>query len=382
MNKFKIGVIGCGRRGGNYLRYLKQYHENEWVLYAVADLLKEAREEKIELYGDSNTRQFEDYKELLKLNGLDGIIIASPNSDHYEQAIAAMDMDAPILLEKPVAVNNKECTELLNKKNKLNRTVLVGFCLRYTPFYTKVKSLISEGEIGDILSINASEYVHRTIVLMMLRNWRSKREKSGSFILEKCAHDFDIFNWLIGSEIDKISSFENNIHFIEKNKPAERCSVCPQADTCIYHSDFNIFTGENCVYSETEYPDHQVVNIIYKNGVTVGFTYAWCQAYSSRTIEIFGTKGAIRGDVKANKVEVIKWNENRKEESIKYDIATDGSSHNGGDASLSRAFFKAVSGKNYDIKAELKDGVDAAIAAYAADLSARSGEIIEMHDLY
>ena len=90
--------------------------------------------------------------------GLDAVIIGSPNAFHVDSAIPALDKGLTILLEKPVATSLEDCAKLWQAYIKADCPPLaVGFVLRYTPFYSKVKELIAQGAVGQVLSIEAAE---------------------------------------------------------------------------------------------------------------------------------------------------------------------------------------------------------------------------------
>lgn len=96
-----------------------------------------------------------------------------------------------------------------------------GFLLRHSSFYQKVKEIIDSGTLGRIISVEANEtlqpahggYImrfarHGVVVPSRLRftrsscrNWRRYRDQTGPHILEKCCHDIDILNWLLGNSL-------------------------------------------------------------------------------------------------------------------------------------------------------------------------------------
>lgn len=85
--------------------------------------------------------------------------------------------------------------------------------LRYAPFYRTLKEIVDQKKIGDIVSIQWNENVgHWHQAHSFVRgNWRNKSESS-SMILQKCCHDMDVLQWLVGAECEKISSFGSLTH--------------------------------------------------------------------------------------------------------------------------------------------------------------------------
>lgn len=92
--------------------------------------------------------------------------------------------------------------------------------LRYAPWNTKIKELIKEGKIGDIINIQHYEPVgwEHFSHSYVRGNWKNTEESSFS-LMAKCCHDVDLILWWAGSDCKKISSFGNLHHFKKSKKP-------------------------------------------------------------------------------------------------------------------------------------------------------------------
>jgi predicted dehydrogenase len=333
---------------------------------------------------------FEDYARMLKEMEFDGCMVTSPNYTHIGQAIALYKLGIPFLLEKPVIISASRSKELLQEAKQSKGTAVIGFVLRYAPFYSKVKELIESGVIGEVMTINATESISRNLTILFNRNWRKDTDKAGPFILEKCCHDLDICNWLAGSRLIKVNSFANRSHFTAKRKPAENCLECLTKKECIYSSSFNTrksyhgFADEKeqyvCVYNDFAHPDHQVVNLSYENGVLATFTYCWAQPEDKRTIRIMGSKGEINGDILQNKLDMCYF-DGKVVKSETVAIKTDNSGHHGADSVISDTLFKVMKGEIDRSKAGIEEGVEGALASLAADRSARFGHTVYLEEL-
>ncbi|MBQ4604038.1 MAG: gfo/Idh/MocA family oxidoreductase, partial [Clostridia bacterium] len=118
---------------------------------------------------------------------------------------------------------------------------MVCFVLRYAPFYRKIKDLILAGEIGEIISIQTSEFVsyHHMSTSHVRGKWNNSEKCHSSMPLAKCCHDIDIMMWLMSeTKPALVSSFGCNKQFIKENAPENsgtRCLVdCPLVDECLY----------------------------------------------------------------------------------------------------------------------------------------------------
>ena len=138
----KLAIIGCGLRSDCYLSEMHAFLGKEWVLAALADPNPVAIEVYQKNFGSPSVEVFPDGPSLLEaMKGkLDGVIIGSPNVEHLASLLPALEQGLTILLEKPVATSMEDCVEMWRSYRAAGEPPLaVGFVLRYTPFYKKIK---------------------------------------------------------------------------------------------------------------------------------------------------------------------------------------------------------------------------------------------------
>src|SRR3989344_6498148 len=82
------------------------------------------------------------YKELLNFNNIDGVIIATPASTHFQIAKAFLEKGFNVLIEKPLTTSYKAALKLYRIAEKTKSTVMVGHIFLYNPAFLKVKELI------------------------------------------------------------------------------------------------------------------------------------------------------------------------------------------------------------------------------------------------
>ena len=318
--KMTVAILGLGSRGLQVYGEIVKNYDSIMEVTAVADLLPERLANAKKLFNLNEDACFSDADELLSREQLaDAVFICTQDRDHVPQAKKALKKGYHILLEKPVSPSVRECTELLNEAKKYDRKVCVCHVLRYTPFYSTLKKMLAQGDIGKIINIQAREdvgFFHQAHSFVR-GNWRNSEETS-PMILAKCCHDMDLLVWLSDSSCRQVSSFGNLTWFKEENAPkgaARRClDGCPVKDTCPYDAEkiyisnpdtgvrskngwpANTFavppTEENvrkelkagpygrCVYyCDNNVVDHQVVNLQMENDITV--TFSMC-AFSAK----------------------------------------------------------------------------------------------------
>ena len=133
MDTKNLAVIGFGGRGHIYGEFARQYPE-KFQLKAVAETDEYRRRDAKENFG---AEVYEDYKELLDQGyRLDLVAISTQDAQHKEHALYALNRGYDLLLEKPVAITEKDCREIYECAKKNNRRVYVCHVLRYTPFYS------------------------------------------------------------------------------------------------------------------------------------------------------------------------------------------------------------------------------------------------------
>lgn len=404
----KIGIIGCGARSHCYLLYIKDSLNTDFEVVALADPNQDARKYYHKEYGNERTRHFATAEELMAAVGddLDAVIIGSPNAVHLDAAELAFRRGLVTALEKPVEISFDRCAAVWNAWNEGGQPpTALGFVLRYTAFYGKIKELLDTGEIGRILSIEATEMLGAPLSAMFFRCWRRNSTLSGPFLLEKCSHDLDLLLWFAGSPVTRVSSFANRTRFVPDPQAADRCPDCALRDTCRYDSRRHVPQKDDplsefwyirmgkdrdtCVFNvEKDIVDNQTTILEFDNGVLATFTTTMDQPRTTRRIKINGTDGQIIGDIGKDDLRVvhdavtdtyamgtIDWERT-------YPLVYDGSAHHGGDSVLSRQFHSMLRGETTPPLAGLREGVEASILALAAQQSVDTGQTVDMKPVY
>lgn len=400
----RLAVIGCGLRADCYLAQMREGFDKEWQIVAVADPAEKHRRFYKDHYSCKGAREYEDGMALLSgmAGNLDAILIATPNHLHKEPLIEAIRLGLVTLVEKPVVTTLEDCAAVWKAHCQHPATpVAVGFVLRYTSFYGKVKDLIDSGAIGKVLSIIATEALGPVLTMAYNRQWRRLDKLSGSFLMEKSCHDLDLIHWCAGSAPRKISSFGTRTHFVPNPEAAMHCGSCRLSDACRYScrniaaylNDLGpknyiipLVPTENdlCVFnSDKDAPDHQVVNVEYDNGVLATFALTMAQPETRRTIRVQGVEGRIEGSIEADALKVVYHAPNKdtpiREEQIA--IVHDDSGHHGGDSVIAGQFKAMLRGEPTPPLAGLREGIDAVIMAIAAEQSRKENRIVDVVEL-
>jgi predicted dehydrogenase len=386
----RAGVIGAGLRGATYYQNLPDELKGRVQLVAIADPNEKHRAAFDELFGQGNARHYESGQELLQREELDALVIASPNHAHTRDALLAMEKRIPLMLEKPVAVSLEECAQLWRAWNENERPpVTVGFVLRDTPFYRRAHALLQDGVLGQLLSLDADENIGPPLTKFMRGGWRRESKMSGGFLIEKCSHDFDILRWLCDSEAARVFSIARITHFQKANALRHERFDAPQnRDVALDFSDartralFDTTSTQSLYEIGGDLPDHQSVMIEWENGVLSNFTATFAQPRTTRRLRVCGSDGSLEGDIGRSVLAVEKPGDREVDvtrEEIHIEHSADG--HHGGDAKLAAHFWNSCLTRECSGGAGLREGIEAAIIALAAQQSSTLGAPVEVAPL-
>ena len=399
-NKAKrIVVVGYGQRGQKYAGFAARNPDKFSVVAVVdTDEKKQAMAKKT-----FNCFVFSSLRDYLSSSvEADAAVVAVQDKDHVAATVECMNKGLDILLEKPIACSMKECDMLAKEAKKAHSRVLVCHVLRYTPFYNAIKRVISDGTLGEVMTVQTSEnvgYWHQAHSFVR-GPWKNSAEAT-PMIVAKCCHDMDILRWLIDESPVRVASFGELSHFKRENAPAgsvEFCSKCAVSD-CVYraqklylrykwcaeyflgdkeNTDENILKElegseyDRCVYRcENDVVDHQVTIIGFEGGVTAEHKMTAFSDKCYRTISVHGTKAELYGTFEENEFEIRPFGK----EPYVVNVGEPNGGHGGGDNGIMEHFHSVISGGD---EACLEASLDSHRMAFGAELSRLSGKIIKL----
>lgn len=365
-------IVGAGGRGkDSYAPHITQ--KGLFKIVGVAEPDEKKRNQFKRTYALGEEMCFADYRELFEKEKLaDAVLICTQDRMHIEPTLLAMEKGYHILLEKPIAPTLDEILFLENAVKNYDKVFMTGFVLRYTPFIKKIKSIIDEGLIGDIITmqLNENEGFWHHAHSYVRGPWNNEKTSSPLIVAKSC-HDFDLLLYLINSECMSIASYGSNAYFKSENAPGDvplRCTDgCKYADKCIYNA-VDLYTkgmakyfvhkfecGEDdesiinalkenpygrCVYRcDNTVCDHQVASMEFKNGATAVFTVSAFSLENTRTLKIMGSKGEVGGCMEKGEIVLKKFSDMSE---TSYRITHDGTRHCGGDGGLMDYFAEMV----------------------------------------
>jgi predicted dehydrogenase len=179
----RVGQAGLGYWGRNLARNFDDLTDLRWL----CDASEERRAEFAERYPDA--RVTGDFDELLAADDVDAVVIATPVPTHYPLARAALDAGKHVFVEKPPAMRVTEMEELIGRAEARGLVLMPGHLLLYHPAVQKLKELIDDGELGEVLVVYGN------------RQNLGKIRKDENALWSLGVHDLSVIQYLIEEEI-------------------------------------------------------------------------------------------------------------------------------------------------------------------------------------
>lgn len=208
MNEVRIGIIGIGNMGSSHALNILNGKVPGARLTAVCDGRPERVEWAKETLGNE-VKAFASVDEFFAFRDMDAVIIATQHYDHPPMAIRAFEHGLHVLIEKPAGVYTKQVEEMNAAAAKSDKVFAIMYNQRTNPIYQKLRSLIQDGELGDIkrmVWIITSWY--RPQSYYDSGGWRATWSgEGGGVLLNQDPHQLDLWQWTTGMMPTRVRAF-------------------------------------------------------------------------------------------------------------------------------------------------------------------------------
>jgi len=230
-----IALVGCGYWGKNLVRNLAELGALRTICDANAEVAQQFRARYPEVNSET------EYSRVLQDKEIKAVVISTPAALHYEMAKGALLAGKHVFVEKPLALQLEEGSELVELAEKANKVLLVGHLLEYHPAVVKLKELVDKGELGRINYI----YSNR----LNLGKFRTEENILWSF----APHDISVILLLLGEMPQEISA----------------------------HGGY---------YLHPDIADVTLTNLGFKDGVRAHIFVSWLHPYKEQKLIVVGDK--------------------------------------------------------------------------------------------
>jgi len=348
------------------------------------------------------------------------IVTTGPDCTHREYICRALKLGCDVVTEKPMTVDAESCREILKTVAETRKNLQVTFNYRYAPPRSQVKELIAAGQIGEVLSVDFAWLLDTKHGADYFRRWHSIRANSGSLLVHKSTHHFDLVNWWIDDIPEEVFAHGTRKFYTPQTAKqrglenhAERCCDCGVSDKCPFFLDlrgnerlkqlyldnerFDGYIRDKCVFrDEIDIWDNMSVTVRYKRGALLNYMLHAYSPYEGYRIAFNGTRGRIEhhacertyisgdgtvpGELEEKNVSITLIKEFSKPTSLEVRTGTGG--HGGGDVvMLTDIFHPDPPADPLRRKASQKDGAYSILVGIAAYHSIDSGQAVKIADL-
>lgn len=168
MSRTRIAVAGAGFIGRDHIAAALSSASVE--LAAVVDPLPAAAE----LAATAGVAHYPDLDTLFSADQPDGVVLATPNQLHYDQALACMSAGVPALLEKPLTATLDEGERLYAEATRREATILVGHHRTHSPIMRLARQVVASGRLGRIVAVTGSALFHKPEAYFTQAPWRTR----------------------------------------------------------------------------------------------------------------------------------------------------------------------------------------------------------------
>jgi predicted dehydrogenase len=372
----RVGIVGLGYRLG-YLARVFSAARSDFTIAGYVDPAPAGLEYATE-HGVSVGKSYDSLEAMLDTEQLDLLMVGSPNHLHLEHIRIGLERGKKIFTEKPVVTTIDETMELAKLIAEYGSdNVMVGLVLRYAPLYVDLRKAQAEGLLGDITSIEASEHIPPYHGAFFMRDWRRYERYAGSFMLEKCCHDLDLYNGVIGCRPQYVSSFGGRRTFVPSNAPTN----VGVNDLEVFHRKPTGWMGSEKVFdSDGDIIDFQTAMVQYENGAALSFHTNLNVPDDFRRFAVIGAKGMAEGDFIRNFLRVT--DARTSDRLVDATYKTSGlSQHYGADEQMAEDILNHML-QGAALPVSVTDALEAGLLALSMDQAMRTRSVVDMTPIW
>lgn len=196
----RVAIVGTGQIGGVHVECARRAGAE--VVGVMAARPERARQKAREW---NIGKVFESLDEILSNDEVDIVHIASPNSVHAHQAIAAAEADKHVICEKPLALDAQSALAMVQAAERSGVVNATCFNFRFYPLMHEAHSMIHSGQVGEPRFLTGS-YHQDWLFEESDWNWRLDPTRAGELrsVADIGSHWLDLLTWLSGRRVNSV----------------------------------------------------------------------------------------------------------------------------------------------------------------------------------
>jgi predicted dehydrogenase len=403
--RLRMALVGTGGRGTHtWGKPVIEWFKDDVEIVGLCDINgKRVKASQAMLGIDVPT--FTDFDAMVKTVKPDRVMVTTVDGTHARYIVRALELGCEAMTEKPMCTDEAQCQAILDAQKRTKGKVIVTFNARHGGVAKKVKQLLMEKAIGDVISVDFHEYLDTSHGADYFRRWHRMRENSGTLLCHKASHHFDQANWWLDASPVEVAA-SGSLKFYGRNNPfrGTNCRICPYKQQCKFHWDMTKnaeyvklyaecesedgYFRDGCLWAEnTNIYDTMSVRVNYDNGVLMTYTANTYVPYEGQAISFNGTKGRLDanhfrgGGHGASELRLTR--SFGKSELVQIQRENRPGGHGGSDTAIQELVFRNQDGPDpLGLRADLYAGAKSSLIGIAAYRSIdRGGAPVKISDL-
>ena len=226
MSKKRIALVGTGGRALTFVEPLVTAYREHHDLVGLCDLSAA----RLQYYNDLIVRELgaravpaypaAQFDDMLRRERPDAVIVCTPDFTHHDYIIRSLRAGCEVISEKPLTIDAPRCRAVLEAARAGGRPVRVAFNYRWAPHRTKVKELLAGGAVGRVHSVSLEYLLDTNHGADYFRRWHSLAANSGTLLVHKSTHHFDLVNWWLNDLPQQVFAYGGLVFYGRRNAEA------------------------------------------------------------------------------------------------------------------------------------------------------------------
>ena len=318
----RYAQVGLGGRSWMYTNAIIGRYKDRAELAAFCDVNQGRMDYRNRLIAEKGAAAVPTYKadrfdRMIAEARPDAVIVTTVDAAHSDYIVRAMQLGCDAITEKPMTTDEVKCREILTTVRETGRRCQVTFNYRYSPHRSQVKEVLDAGQIGEVYSVDFAWPLDTHHGADYFRRWHRRRENSGSLLVHKATHHFDLVNWWIGDVPEEVFCHASRRYYVPRTAEdlgltgrSERCLDCPVKQKCPFLLDLTASEGlrglyldheaedgyfrDRCVFSEQiDIWDTMSVSVRYRRGAVMSYLLHAYSPWEGYQVAFNGSKGRL-----------------------------------------------------------------------------------------
>ena len=213
MAKKRYAQVGTGGRARFFYEAVASTYKETSEMVAFCDLSQTRMNYANKLLSEKHgvkavpTYHYTEFDKMLDETKPDYVIVTSVDRTHHYYIIRAMEKGYDVITEKPMTIDEEKAQAIIDAQKRTGRSLRVTFNYRYAPHNTKIRELIMNDAIGEVFSVHFEWLLNTQHGADYFRRWHRNKLNSGGLLVHKSTHHFDLVNFWLGDQPDKVFAY-------------------------------------------------------------------------------------------------------------------------------------------------------------------------------